>query len=182
MSIGYYKTILAYGIKLMTTLLLAGIGLSILQGIQAQAGQGWGSDIMNLGVALITSAILLGIIGKAPGVVAGITGVSTNGAGGHGWASFLAGAGLAAALEAERALQRCRAANSLARRSAMPSNKAKRSREGDRDSKLIAFGIRAVGCLYVGYWAIFFGIAAFLIITSYLREHKHHPAGKPACA
>jgi type IV secretion system protein TrbL len=96
MSIGYYKTILAYGIKLMTTLLLAGIGLSILQGIQAQAGQGWGSDIMNLGVALITSAILLGIIGKAPGVVAGITGVSTSGAGGHGWGSFLAGAGAAA--------------------------------------------------------------------------------------
>jgi type IV secretion system protein TrbL len=98
MSIGYYKTILAYGIKLMATLLLAGIGLSILQGIQAQAGQGWGSDIMNLGVALITSAILLGIIGKAPGVVAGITGVSTSGAGGHGWTSFLAGAGLAASI------------------------------------------------------------------------------------
>ena len=96
MSIGYYKTILAYGIKLMATLLLAGIGLSILQGIQAQAGQGWGSDIMNLGVALITSAILLGIIGKAPGVVAGITGVSTSGVGGHGWGSFLAGAGAAA--------------------------------------------------------------------------------------
>jgi type IV secretion system protein TrbL len=98
MSIGYYKTILAYGIKLMATLLLAGIGLSILQGIQGQAGQGWGSDIMNLGVALITSAILLGIIGKAPGVVAGITGVSTSGAGGHGWTSFLAGAGLAASI------------------------------------------------------------------------------------
>jgi type IV secretion system protein TrbL len=98
MSIGYYKTILAYGLKLMTTLLLAGIGLSILQGIQAQAGQGWGSDIMNLGVALITSAILLGIIGKAPGVVAGITGVSTSGAGGHGWTSFLAGAALAASI------------------------------------------------------------------------------------
>ena len=96
MSIGYYKTILAYGIKLMTTLLLAGIGLSILQGIQAQAGQGWGTDMMNLGVALITAAIVLGIIAKAPGVVAGITGVSTNGSGGHGWGSFLAGAGAAA--------------------------------------------------------------------------------------
>src|SRR5208282_3927443 len=93
-----YKTILAYGIKLMTTLLLAGIGLNILQGINAQAGQGWGSDIQNLGIALITCAILLGIIGKAPGVVAGITGVSTNGAGGHGWGSFLAGLGTAAAI------------------------------------------------------------------------------------
>jgi hypothetical protein len=35
----------------------------------------------------------------------------------------------------------------------------------------IAFGVRAVGCLYVSYWAIFFGSVAFLIITSYLREH-----------
>jgi type IV secretion system protein TrbL len=96
MSIGYYKTILAYGIKLMTTLLLAGIGLSILQGIQAKAGQGWGTDMANLGIALITAAIVLGIIAKSPGVVAGITGVSTNGSGGHGWGSFLAGAGAAA--------------------------------------------------------------------------------------
>ena len=39
---------------------------------------------------------------------------------------------------------------------------------------------QAVGCLYVAYWALFFGIAAVLIITSYLHEHKHHPAGKPA--
>ena len=114
MSIGYYKTILAYGIKLMTTLLLAGIGLSILQGIQAQAGQGWGSDIMNLGVALITSAILLGIIGKAPGVVAGITGVSTSGAGGHGWASFLAGAGVGSSMANWLAEASRKAANSLA--------------------------------------------------------------------
>jgi P-type conjugative transfer protein TrbL len=96
MSIGYYKTILAYGIKLMVTLLLAGIGLAILQNIQAQAGPGWGSDVANLGKALITAGILLGVIGKAPGVVAGITGVSTNGAGGHGWSSFLAGMGTAA--------------------------------------------------------------------------------------
>jgi type IV secretion system protein TrbL len=98
MSIGYYKTILAYGIKLMTTLLLAGIGLSILQGIQAKAGQGWGTDIANLGIALITAAIVLGIIAKAPGVVAGITGVSTNGSGGHGWGSFLGGAFTAASI------------------------------------------------------------------------------------
>ena len=93
MSIGYYKTILAYGIKLMATLLLAGIGLSILlfsRVFKLKLARGGGSDIMNLGVALITSAILLGIIGKAPGVVAGITGVSTSGVGGHGWGSFLA--------------------------------------------------------------------------------------------
>jgi len=40
------------------------------------------------------------------------------------------------------------------------------------------FGIQAAGCLYAGYWAIFFGSVTFLIITSYLREHRHHPAGK----
>src|SRR5271165_3492743 len=34
----------------------------------------------------------------------------------------------------------------------------------------IAFGVRAIGCLYVSYWAIFFGSAAFLIITFYLHE------------
>ena len=39
---------------------------------------------------------------------------------------------------------------------------------------------QAVGCLYVSYWALFFGIVAFLIITSYLQEHKHHPVGKAA--
>ena len=37
---------------------------------------------------------------------------------------------------------------------------------------------QAAGCLYGGYWALFFGIVAFLIITSYLREHRHHPVGK----
>ena len=45
---------------------------------------------------------------------------------------------------------------------------------------VIAFGIQAAGCLYAGYWAIFFGSVAFLIITSYLREHRHHPVGKTA--
>jgi hypothetical protein len=39
---------------------------------------------------------------------------------------------------------------------------------------------QAASCLYGGYWAIFFGIVAFLIITSYPREHRHHPVGKTA--
>jgi hypothetical protein len=45
--------------------------------------------------------------------------------------------------------------------------------------RIIGFGIRAAGRLYVGYWAIFFGSLAFLIINSYLQEHGHHPAKKP---
>ena len=46
--------------------------------------------------------------------------------------------------------------------------------------RVIAFGIHAAGCLYAGYWAIFFVSVAFLIISSYLWEHGHHPAGKTA--
>ena len=39
-AIGYYKTMLAYGIKLMVTLLLAGIGLDILHNVQARQARG----------------------------------------------------------------------------------------------------------------------------------------------
>ena len=44
--------------------------------------------------------------------------------------------------------------------------------------RLIGFGIRVWGCLYVGYWAIFFGSVAFLIITSYLRRAQASSSGK----
>jgi hypothetical protein len=46
--------------------------------------------------------------------------------------------------------------------------------------RLIGFGVRVWGCLYLAYWLLFFGIVGVLIITSYLREHKHHPAVKTA--
>ena len=60
----------------------------------------------------------------------------------------------------------------------MLSNKAKRSREGGRDvSKLIGFGIRPLAACTVPIGGSF-GIVGVLIITSYLREHKHHPAVK----
>jgi hypothetical protein len=35
------------------------------------------------------------------------------------------------------------------------------------------------GCLYAGYWAIFFGSVAFLIISSYLKERGHQPPARP---
>ena len=38
--------------------------------------------------------------------------------------------------------------------------------------RLIGFGIRVWGCLYLAYWLLFFGIVGVLIITSYLREHR----------
>jgi type IV secretion system protein TrbL len=93
MSVGYYKTMLCFGIKLMVTLLLPGIGLDILHAVQAQAGQGWGTDLALLAKAMAGSAILLGIIAKAPDAVASIAGVSTGGLG-HGVGTFVTAAGL----------------------------------------------------------------------------------------
>src|SRR6266481_8738351 len=95
MSVGYYKTMLCFGIKLMVTLLLAGIGLDILHTVQAQAGQGWGTDLALLAKAMAGSTILLGIIAKAPDAVASIAGVSTGGLG-HGVGTFVAAAGIGA--------------------------------------------------------------------------------------
>jgi type IV secretory pathway TrbL component len=93
MSVGYYKTLLAYGIKLMVTLLLAGIALDILHTVQAQSGQGWGADVALLCQALAGAIILLGIIAKAPDAVASIAGVSTGGFG-HGVEAFVAASGM----------------------------------------------------------------------------------------
>ena len=93
MSVGYYKTMLAYGVKLMVTLLLAGIGLDILHNVQAKGGQGWGTDLALLCQALAGAMILLGIIAKAPDGVASMAGVSTGGFG-HGVGAFVTAAGM----------------------------------------------------------------------------------------
>lgn len=93
MSVGYYKTMLSFGVKLMVTLLLAGIGLDILHTVQAQAGQGWGTDLALLAKAMGGCMILLGIIAKAPDAVASIAGVSTGGLG-HGVGTFVTAAGI----------------------------------------------------------------------------------------
>jgi type IV secretion system protein TrbL len=93
MSAGYYKTMLAYGVKLMVTLLLARIGLDILHNVQAKGGQGWGTDLALLCQALAGAMILLGIIAKAPDGVASMAGVSTGGFG-HGVGAFVTAAGM----------------------------------------------------------------------------------------
>jgi type IV secretion system protein TrbL len=93
MSVGYYKTMLAYGVKLMVTLLLAGIGLDILHNVQAKGDQGWGTDLALLCQALAGAMILLGIIAKAPDGVASMAGVSTGGFG-HGVGAFVTAAGM----------------------------------------------------------------------------------------
>ena len=91
MAVGYYKTMLAFGVKLMLTLLLAAIGLDILRGAQIQIGQG--IDLVVIIKAMGGSLILLGIVAKAPDCVASIAGVSTGGFG-HGIGTFLAAAGM----------------------------------------------------------------------------------------
>jgi hypothetical protein len=73
-----------------------------------------------LAKAMAGSAILLGIIAKAPDAVASFAGVSTGGLG-HGVGTFVTAAGY----DSWRAVQ-----GGLARRSAMLSNKVKRFREG----------------------------------------------------
>ena len=46
--------------------------------------------------------------------------------------------------------------------------------------RLIGFGIRAWGCLYVAYWLIFWVTLASLIVVNSLKEQGHHqPIVKP---
>jgi type IV secretion system protein TrbL len=94
MAIGYYKTMLAYGIKLMVTFLLAGIAFNILNTVQEKVGQNWGSNVSVLSGVLAGVLVLLGVIAKAPEGVASITGVSTGGFG-HGVNTFMRAAGIA---------------------------------------------------------------------------------------
>jgi type IV secretion system protein VirB6/type IV secretion system protein TrbL len=95
MSVGYYKTMLAFGVKLMVTLLLGAIALDILHQVEAQSGNGWGTDVALLARAMASAAILLGIIAKAPDCVASIAGISTGGFD-HGVGTFVAAAGIGA--------------------------------------------------------------------------------------
>ena len=90
---------LAYGIKLMTTFLLAGIAFNILNTVQEKVGQNWGSNVSVLSGVLAGVLVLLGVIAKAPEGVASITGVSTGGFG-HGVNTFMRAAGMTAGASA----------------------------------------------------------------------------------
>jgi len=95
MSISYYRHLLAVGIKQFVTLLLAGIGLDILNSLYLAAQKtGWGTDLQALAVALVSVLILLLLVGKVPPTVAAMVGVSAGNAGGHGVGSLFAAAGL----------------------------------------------------------------------------------------
>jgi type IV secretion system protein TrbL len=97
LSVSYYKHLLGVGIKQFVTLLLAGIGLDIMNSLYTAAQTtGWGTDLQALAVALASALILLLLIAKVPVAVAAICGVSAGGAGGHGVSSLFSGAGIGA--------------------------------------------------------------------------------------
>ena len=97
LSVSYFKHLLGVGIKQFVTLLLASIGLNIMNSLYAAAQQtGWGADVGGLATALVDTFILLIVIGKVPAAVASICGVSAGGTGGYGMSTLFAGAGMGA--------------------------------------------------------------------------------------
>jgi len=97
LSVSYFKHLLGVGIKQFVTLLLASIGLNIMNSLYAAAQQtGWGVDVGSLAAALVDSVILLVVIGKVPAAVASICGVSAGGTGGYGMSTLFAGVDMGA--------------------------------------------------------------------------------------
>ena len=97
LSVSYFKHLLGVGIKQFVTLLLASIGLNIMNSLYVAAQQtGWGADVGALAAALVDAVILLVVIGKVPAAVASICGVSAGGTGGYGMSALFAGAGMGA--------------------------------------------------------------------------------------
>jgi P-type conjugative transfer protein TrbL len=65
LSVSYFKHLLGVGIKQFVTLLLASIGLNIMNSLYAAAQQtGWGADVGGLATALVDTFILLIVIGS----------------------------------------------------------------------------------------------------------------------
>jgi type IV secretion system protein TrbL len=92
LSVSYFKHLLGVGIKQFVTLLLASIGLNIMNSLYAAAQQtGWGVDVGGLATALVDTFILLIVIAKVPAAVASICGVSAGGTGGYGMSTLFAG-------------------------------------------------------------------------------------------
>jgi type IV secretion system protein VirB6/type IV secretion system protein TrbL len=97
LSINYFKHLLGIGIKQFVTLLLAAIALGVMQSIDAaHASAGWGFSLQDLGLALVSSVILLVLISKVPASVAAICGVPVGGAGDWGISTLFAGAAMGA--------------------------------------------------------------------------------------
>lgn len=94
MAINYFKTVLAVGASLMTMILIVGIGKTFLDTYYTSAGASM--KIQDLGTMLVFCIVLLALVNKVPGMVAGvITGGSIGAIGSAG--SFGAGAAMGAA-------------------------------------------------------------------------------------
>ncbi|VTU46197.1 conjugal transfer protein TrbL (plasmid) [Variovorax sp. SRS16] len=103
MAINYYKTVLGVAASLMGMVLLVGIGKGFIDDYYAQMGD---ATMKDLAVLLVASIVLLALVSKIPGLIAGIiTGASVGGAAHAGsfgagtllGAGAIAGAAVAAA-------------------------------------------------------------------------------------
>jgi len=94
MAINYFKTVLAVGASLMTMVLIVGIGKTFLDTYYTSAGVSM--KVQDLGTMLVFCIVLLALVNKVPGMVAGvITGGSIGAIGSVG--GFGAGAAMGAA-------------------------------------------------------------------------------------
>jgi P-type conjugative transfer protein TrbL len=89
-AIQYYKTVLGIGLSLMTSILLLGVGNSILE--QYFTNMSGGVQIKELTVVMVVTVILFLLVDKLPGLMANIV---SHGVGHSGIGSFGAGTALA---------------------------------------------------------------------------------------
>ncbi|MDR8093089.1 P-type conjugative transfer protein TrbL [Burkholderia gladioli] len=98
MAINYYKTVLGIGVQLFAMILLAGIGKGFID--QYHAGMSGSYTLQDLSVMLVASVVLLVLVNKVPGQLAGIVGGGAAAAPGFGAGSLLAAGATAAAAAA----------------------------------------------------------------------------------
>ena len=96
-AVQYYKTVLGIGLSLMTSILLLGVGNSILE--QYFTNMSGGVQIKELTVVMVVTVILFLLVDKLPGLMANIVshGVGHSGIGTFGAGTALASGGFAIA-------------------------------------------------------------------------------------
>lgn len=98
-AIQYYKACLGIGARLMSMVLLIGIGKSFID--QAYQGMSKGMNLKEMGVMAITCIVLLYLVDKVPPMIAGIVGgPSTGSIGGFGAGAAIGAAAAAAGVAA----------------------------------------------------------------------------------
>jgi type IV secretion system protein TrbL len=98
LSINYFRALLAVGIKQFVTLMMAAIGLAIMNSILNPQAPDTGIDLQGLAGALMSSVILLALIAKVPASVAAIVGVESGAVGGWGFGTVTSSAMIGAQL------------------------------------------------------------------------------------